>query len=84
MYKRQGQESVTTDVRKLADDFSGHGGGDRRLVSDLLDLVEGNGSGKALTSIEKSMESHYMALAAEESRLHGGRVIEMSEFTGGM
>ena len=79
-----GKKSVTTDVRKLADDFSGHGGGDRRLVSDLLDLVEGNGSGKALTSIEKSMESHYMALAAEESRLHGGRVIEMSEFTGGI
>lgn len=79
-----GHKSVTTDVRTLSDDFSGHGGGDNRLVADLLDLLEGNGAGKALTSIEKSMESHYMAMAAEESRIHDGRVIEMSQFIGGI
>ena len=26
------------------------------------------------------MESHFIALAAEESRLHGGRVVELEAF----
>ncbi len=32
------------------------------------------------TTLENSLESHFMALAAEESRLHGGRVIDLEEF----
>lgn len=74
-----GQKPVTTDVRTLAKDFSGHGGGDNRLVQDLLNLEEGN-SGEALTSIEKSMESHYMAFAAEYSRLHHGESVELGSW----
>ena len=74
-----GQKPETVDVRTLADDFSGHGGGDRRLVEDLLDLEEGR-AGQALTSIEKSMESHYMAMAAEYSRLRHGETVELEKF----
>ena len=33
----------------------------------------------SITSLEKSVESHYCALAAEESRLHGGAVIELDD-----
>ena len=32
------------------------------------------------TSVDDSIESHYMALAAEESRLHNGQLVEMSKF----
>ena len=32
------------------------------------------------TSIDASAESHYMAMAAEESRLDHGRLIDMDEF----
>jgi hypothetical protein len=32
------------------------------------------------TSIDESIESHYMALAAEESRLNGGQLIEIAKF----
>lgn len=74
-----GQKPETVDVRTLADDFSGHGGGDRRLVEDLLDLEEGRAR-QALTSIEKSMESHYMAMAAEYSRLRHGETVELEKF----
>ena len=68
------------DVRKLTSDFSGHGGGDVRMVSDVLDLLEGRGMSEALTTISRSVESHYACLAAEESRLCGGRMIILDEF----
>ena len=70
-------ESELIDVTKLTDDFSGHGGGDARMVEDLLNLVSGESKGGALTSISHSVESHLAALAAEESRLNGGKVVEI-------
>ena len=32
------------------------------------------------TTLEHSMESHFIALAAEESRLAGGKVIDLDAF----
>ncbi len=32
------------------------------------------------TTLESSMESHFMALAAEESRKQGGALVEMEAF----
>ena len=32
------------------------------------------------TSLEKSLESHYMAIAAEESRMQGGKLVELDQF----
>lgn len=76
-----GREPQVIDVNTLADDFSGHGGGDNRLVKDILDLAGGSVTGRtALTSIEKSTESHFVALAAEESRVRGGEVIRLEDF----
>ncbi len=54
----------------------GHGGGDRVMLLDLYDVLEGKG--KLETTLEKSIESHLMALAAEESR-KSGRVIKVHE-----
>ena len=68
------------DVNKLTDDFSGHGGGDVRMVADFLDLLEGKGMSEALTTISRSVESHYACLAAEESRLQGGQMIVLDDF----
>lgn len=75
-----GKTPVEIDVRKLTDDFSGHGGGDGRMIADLLDLLEGKPMSPALTTISRSVESHYVALAAEESRTHGGQVVVVDEF----
>ena len=68
------------DVRTLTSDFSGHGGGDARMVADFLDLLEGRGMSEALTTISRSVESHYACLAAEASRLQGGQVIALEDF----
>ncbi len=75
-----GKEEVI-DVAKLTSDFSGHGGGDGRMVADLLDLLQGKGASPCMTTIARSVESHYVALAAEESRLHKGQVIDMADFS---
>ena len=71
-------EETLIDVTKLTDDFSGHAGGDARMMDDFLRLVAGEEpASAALTSISRSVESHLVALAAEQSRLEGGRVIAM-------
>lgn len=77
---RYGQPDEIIDVRTLTDDFSGHGGGDARLVREFVDLLRGEiGVSSTMTSIDRSVESHLVALAAEESRLNHGAVIEMAE-----
>ncbi len=71
-----GGEETLIDVTALTDDFSGHAGGDARMVDDFLRLVAGEApASAALTSISRSVESHLVALAAEQSRLEGGRAI---------
>ena len=76
-----GGEHEIIDVNKLATNFSGHGGGDVRLVKDLLNLVENDSApGSSLTSIDKSTQSHFISLALEESRVHNGQMIDMDDY----
>ncbi|MEF9840296.1 MAG: gfo/Idh/MocA family oxidoreductase, partial [Lachnospiraceae bacterium] len=71
-------DTKVIDVTKIATDFSGHGGGDNRMVEELLDMIiEEKEPNNRTTSVEQSVESHYIALAAEKSRLAGGQVILM-------
>lgn len=59
----------------------GHGGGDKRLIRDLINLMKENGeTSSSLTTLERSLESHYVALAAEESRVLSGRPVELKKF----
>ena len=75
-----GKDAELIDVSRMAEDFSGHGGGDRGLVSAFLDFVTGEQSeDDTISSVERSLESHYIALAAEESRRNGGAVIRMEQ-----
>ncbi len=64
-------------VAAAIDDTFGHGGGDYMMLVDLYDVLEGKA--KAETTLEKSVESHLIALAAEESRKSGGKVIKIHE-----
>lgn len=76
-----GTDDTDIDVFALTTDFSGHGGGDVRLVRDLFEIIAGEKSmSSALTSINLSCTSHYMSLAAEQSRLRGGELIDIDEF----
>lgn len=73
-----GQEHEIIDVKTLANNLTGHGGGDRRLIKEFIDIIrEDNSTTSGLTSIDKSVESHYVALAAENSRLNNGVVIDL-------
>lgn len=76
-----GKPEEVIDVGKLASDLKGHGGGDSGIVEDFLDiLLNDRDATERTTTLENSMESHFIALAAEESRLNGGKVIELEEF----
>lgn len=52
-----------------------HGGGDYGLISELYEVLSGRA--KPETSLEASVESHLMGIAAEESRLQGGALIRV-------
>lgn len=77
--RRFGRPEERIPLEEVDDRFAGHGGGDFRLMEELCALVD-QGGGEALTSVDASVESHVMALAAEESRLHHGRSIDLAEF----
>ena len=77
---RFGKKEEIIDVSKLAEDFSGHGGGERRMVEAFLDLITGEGEAdNTIPSVMQSVESHIIALAAEDSRKNGGKVIYLDE-----
>lgn len=69
-----GKEAVLHDFNRA--DMAGHGGGDEVLVGEFLDYIQG-AQPEGITSLEASMESHFIAFAAEESRLGGGRPVEI-------
>ncbi len=73
------KETEVIDVGALAEDFSGHAGGDNRMVEELLDLIRGGAPSIRTTSLAVSIESHLVALAAERSRKEGGRPICLAE-----
>ena len=76
-----GQEPEVIDVGELAVDLSGHAGGDVVMVKDFLDAIKEGGVMKDnMSTLEVSMDSHYLAFAAEESRINGGKVIQLKDF----
>ena len=67
------------DLGNAKSEFAGHGGGDMGLMDNLCALLSGGGT-QGLTSIDASVESHVMALAAEASRLAGGETVTLADF----
>ena len=57
---------------------SGHSGSDTKLMEGFLRTVETDGAFQR-SSAEMSLESHLMALAAEESRLTG-KTVDLQAF----
>lgn len=71
-----GKESKVLDLNSLGVEgiMAGHGGGDERLIEDIVNVYE-NKKSEGLTSIEKSLASHRIAFISEQSRLqHGERL----------
>ena len=79
-----GEPEEVIDVAKLANDLKGHGGGDSGIVDDFLNMLINETEATArTTTLENSLESHFIALAAEQSRLMGGALVEMEAFKSG-
>ena len=77
-----GKETEVIDLGTIADNFEGHGGGDRGLVLAFLDYMEGKDPGNTITTLDTSIESHLAALAAEQSRLEKGAPVEIAPMRG--
>ncbi|MDE6260002.1 MAG: Gfo/Idh/MocA family oxidoreductase [Oscillospiraceae bacterium] len=77
--RRFGRPERIIDLREEGGQYSGHGGGDFGLISSFCKLIADGGS-RGLTDVDASVESHVMALAAEASRLVGGKTITLADF----
>ncbi len=70
---RFGEAKQTFKINALGDMGYGHGGGDFHLIRETYDML--TGAAENTTSLEASVESHLIGIAAEESRLLGGKQI---------
>ena len=59
----------------------GHGGGDNKIMRTFIHGIKHQQRGEeGISSAQVSVRSHLMAFAAEESRLDGGKSIELDEY----
>ena len=63
---------------KIEKSTTGHNGGDGVLMNELFNILEKEEK-DSLSSGRKSLESHLMAFAAEESRINN-KIINLSKF----
>lgn len=78
IYEPFGGEKEIIDIKKLGESLTGHGGGDDRMMDRFVELMqEPDAKQGMLTTIERSIESHVVALLAEESRINGGKCLEV-------
>lgn len=77
---RFGEEEKVIDIGELGEDVMGHGGGDSRMVYSLIDMLRDGKVDSSITTIDRSVESHYVAMAAEESRINGGMAIDINDY----
>ena len=70
-----GGKTKTFKIDSLIGADNGHSGGDRKIIDSLYEMLTSTEDGK--TSLAKSIESHLMGIAAEESRKLGGALIKI-------
>ena len=77
--------SRNTSVISVSDKTCGHmghaagGSGDFNLAAGFVNLIR-NREGESKSMVAGAFESHYMALAAETSRIDNGRTIKLQDF----
>ena len=80
-WQRYGKEVNEIDLTTLATNFSGHGGGDQGLIHDVIRYMRGEEfDTSSITFIDRSVESHYLAFAAEDSRVRDGHPVDVEAF----
>lgn len=74
VYTFNDKKEEVIQISDLSTAADGHGGGDKAIV-DAMHKYFTNGKVNPGTSLETSIESHLMAIAAEESRLKNGEKV---------
>lgn len=69
---------IRMDVQET---ISGHGGGDYRMLDEMF-AARAQGT-RTATDLRRSLDGHFMALAAEHSRLAGGQAVDVETFVAG-
>lgn len=76
-----GQEEKVINVDELLNsdnvNLQSHGGGDHYLTKDFIDYICEDKPSITRTTIDTSIASHVIGFKAEESRLNGGKVLEI-------
>lgn len=78
-YSEFGKERQVVDITVDGESLAGHGGGDFIMMDQFVELLAEEKEMGMMTAIEKSIESHVVALLAEESRVNGGKSIEIKD-----
>ena len=68
-----GGEKEIIRISDHADIADQHGGGDKGIVQELYSIL--TGETEFYTSLDESVESHLIGIAAEQSRLNGGKAV---------
>ena len=73
--KTFGGATELINVGDLVEAGMAHGGGDAQLIEKLYNMIIGTADTQ--TSLESSLESHLMGIAAEKSRLENGKTVDV-------
>lgn len=72
------EKPMDFDVNDKLPAFKGHGGGDSGLIRDAISYFRNEDFDRtSITELLPSVESHSLAFAAEESRVHGGETVDL-------
>lgn len=73
-----GSEDKVYDINAMTDDLSGHGGGDKVFMNEMIESLL-NSHQEISSEAKNSIPSHIMAFAAEQARLQE-TVIDIKDF----
>ena len=79
-------ETCETEIIKYTENLSagnitgGHGGGDKGIMEELYEYLDGDYKGFSITPFSDSCDNHITTFAAEYSRMNGGNTVDVYEF----
>ena len=70
-----GKEKQVIKIGSIIEGGHAHGGGDSKIVEELYGML--TYEKEMITSLNKSVECHLMGIAADESRMLGGKTVKV-------
>ena len=80
LYEFETKEKTTIPLTGKDGIAGGHAGGDDGLINTLYEYLIGNYKGKSVPDIDESCYNHMITFAIEQSRVNGGKTVDVEEF----